>query len=597
MDIKNLEKVRHSLAHILAMAVQELHPKAKLGMGPAIENGFYYDFALPAKASGEGGIGTFVQDDLPKIEAKMREIIEQDIVFKKSLVSKEEAEKLFKNQPYKKELIKELKEKKATIYKSGDFVDLCKGPHIKTTLQLYSGQALQLYSGQAKETPIDGFKLTKIAGAYWRGDEKNKMLSRIYGVAFENKKDLGDYLKRQIEAEKRDHRALGEKLDLFSFHSEAPGSVFWHPKGMIIWNELEKFGKSLRKKYESQEIQTPQLAKKILWEKSGHWDHYKDSMFYFDVEKETYCLKPMDCPFNIKIYQTKIRSYKELPIRYTEIGRVLRNEKSGELFGLFRVRSVTQDDAHIFVAEEQIEKEISLLLGMVKEYYKAFGIKPEFFLSTRPEDFIGEIPTWNKAEANLKSALKKEKIVYGIKEKDGAFYGPKIDINIKDALGRSWQLATILLDFQLAKRSNAEYIDKSGKKKNPVMIHAAIFGSFERFIGILLEHYAGALPFWLSPVQVIILPISDKHIDYSEKIKEKLSNKDFRVELKGENETLSKKILEAETQKIPYIVVVGDREIKENKVSLRERGKGNIGSVFLDKLIEILEEKRENKGK
>ena len=556
----NIDAIRHSLSHIMASAIGELYPDVRFGIGPTIENGFYYDFDLT---------GSLTPEDLPKIEKKMREIIRQDLTFKKEIINKEEAKELFENQPYKLELIEGLPESDISIYKTGNFTDLCKGPHVKSS----------------KEIPLDGFKLRKIAGAYWMGSEKNPMLTRIYGIAFESKQELDEHLKKEFEAEKRDHRKLGEKLDLFSFHPEAPGSVFWHPKGMIIWNELEKFGKSLRKKYQSQEIQTPQLAKKILWEKSGHWDHYKDSMFSFEVEKETYCLKPMDCPFNIKIYQSKVRSYKELPIRYTEIGRVMRNEKSGEIYGLFRVRSITQDDAHIFATKKQVEKEISLLLKMVKEYYKAFGIKPEFFLSTRPDDFIGEIPTWNKAEVNLKNALKKEKIAYGIKEKDGAFYGPKIDINIKDALGRSWQLATIQLDFQLPQRFDVEYTDQNGEKKNPVMIHAAIFGSFERFIGILIEHYAGALPFWISPEQIWVIPITDKQKKYSKLIREKLHEEGYRVELKNENDTISKKIREGELKKIPYLLIIGEKEMKKNTISVRERGKGDTGEMKLSKFI------------
>jgi threonyl-tRNA synthetase len=558
------EILRHSLSHVLAAAVQELYPDTLFGMGPAIENGFYYDFEFT---------GSISKEDLPKIEKKMREIINNNLNFKKEILTKQEAKDLFKNQPYKMELIKDL-EDEITIYSLGDFKDLCKGPHLKS----------------AKEIPLDSWKITRTSGAYWKGSEKNPMLTRIYGIGFLTKKELDQYLIQEAEAEKRDHRKLGERLDFYSFHEEAPGSVFWHPKGMIIWNELEKFGKSLRKKYQSQEIQTPQLAKKILWEKSGHWDHYKESMFSFEVEKESYCLKPMDCPFNIKIYQTRIRSYKDLPIRYTEIGRVMRNEKSGEIYGLFRVRSITQDDAHIFATREQVEKEISTLLKMVKEYYKAFGIKPEFFLATRPDDFMGQIPDWNKAETNLKNALKKEKISYGLKEKDGAFYGPKIDINIKDALGRSWQLATIQLDFQLPQRFKVEYTDQDGKKKNPVIIHAAIFGSFERFIGILMEHYAGALPFWLSPEQIWVMPISDQQKKYAQEVNEELLEAGLRSVLKDENETISKKIREGELHKIPYLLIVGDKEKKAKTLGVRERGKGDLGAMKLSSFIKKVEQ-------
>jgi threonyl-tRNA synthetase len=558
------EILRHSLSHILAAAVQELYPDTLFGMGPAIENGFYYDFEFT---------GSISKEDLPKIEKKMKEIIKNNLAFKKEILTKQEARDIFKNQPYKMELIKDLEEK-ITIYSLGEFQDLCKGPHLKST----------------REIPLDSWKLTRTSGAYWKGSEKNPMLTRIYGIGFLTKKELDQCLVKEAEAEKRDHRKLGERLDFYSFHEEAPGSVFWHPKGMVVWNELEKFGKSLRKKYQSLEIQTPQLAKKILWEKSGHWDHYKESMFAFEVEKESYCLKPMDCPFNIKIYQTRIRSYKDLPIRYTEIGRVMRNEKSGEIYGLFRVRSITQDDAHIFAAREQVEKEISSLLKMVKEYYKAFGIKPEFFLATRPDDFMGEIKDWNRAETNLKNALKKEKIEYGLKERDGAFYGPKIDINIKDALDRSWQLATIQLDFQLPRRFKVEYTDQDGSKKNPVLIHAAIFGSFERFIGILMEHYAGALPFWLSPEQIWVMPISDQQRKYAQEVNEELLKTGLRSALKDENETISKKIREGELQKIPYLLIVGEKEKKAKTVSVRERGKGDLGAIKLSSFIKKVEQ-------
>jgi len=412
-------------------------------------------------------------------------------------------------------------------------------------------------------------------------------MQRVYGVVFESKKELKEYLHMMEEAEKRDHKKLGRELDLFSFHSEAPGSAFWHPKGMIIWNELENFGKSIRKKYGGLEIQTPQLAKNILWKKSGHWDHYKDSMFYFDVEKETYCLKPMDCPFNIKIYQTRQRSYRELPLRYTEIGRVLRNEKSGELNGLFRVRAITQDDAHIFVAERQIEEEIVSLLKMVKEYYKVFEIEPAFFLSTRPDDFLGEINTWDEAETDLKNALAKEEIKYEVKERDGAFYGPKIDIDIKDALGRKWQLATIQLDFQLPQRFELEYIDSDGSRKAPVIIHAAIFGSLERFIGIITEHYAGAFPVWLSPIQALIIPISEEKFGkYAKEVLEKLKVAGIRSEIDAINESLGKRIRNGEKQKIPYMLVVGEKEMDAKSVAVRYRDKGDEGMIKLEDFVE-----------
>jgi len=576
----NLDTLRHSTSHVLAMAVLEMFPEAKLAIGPAIENGFYYDFDLPR---------TLIPEDLPLLEEKMKAIIKANYPFERAEISIAEARADFEklNQIYKVELINDLekngekpastREKRSStrggqvsIYKSGHFVDLCAGPHVEST---------------GKINP-DAVKLTKISGAYWRGDEKNKMLQRIYGVAFETKEELKNYLHMLEEAEKRDHKKLGRELDLFSFHPEAPGSAFWHPRGMIIWNELEKFGKSIRKKYGNLEIQTPQLAKDILWKISGHWDHYKDDMFYFDVEKETYCLKPMDCPFNIKIYQTRQRSYKELPIRYTEIGRVMRNEKSGQLNGLLRVRSITQDDAHIFAMESQVGEEITTLLKMVKEYYKVFDIVPEFYLSTRPENFMGEIDTWDKAETDLKDALAKESISYELKEKDGAFYGPKIDIDMKDALGRRWQLATIQLDFQLPQRFNLEYIASDGTKQTPVMIHAAIFGSLERFIGIFIEHASGNLPLWLSPVQMMILPISEKFKDYAKTVETRGIAVGVRVSIDDSDESLGKRIREAEKQKIPYMIVVGEKEEKENTVAIRKRGVKEQEVMKVDEFLE-----------
>ncbi|MCL5795034.1 MAG: threonine--tRNA ligase [Patescibacteria group bacterium] len=456
----SLEAMRHSCSHLMAMAVLQIFPKAKLAIGPAIDNGFYYDFELNR---------SLIPQDLKQIEKIMHKIKNHDFKFEKQEWPIKKALDYFKkhNQPYKVELIKDLasdnkKLKTVSIYISGEFIDLCAGPHIKSTKE------------------IGPFKLLSIAGAYWRGDEKNKMLTRIYGTCFDNEKDLEQYLWQAEEAKKRDHKKIGQELDLFSFHSEAPGAAFWHPKGMIIWNLLEQYGKSIRQHYGYQEIQTPILAKQILWETSGHWEHYKDSMFYFKVENTNYCIKPMDCPFNIKIYQTKPRSYKELPVRYTEIGRIMRNEKSGELNGLFRVRHLTQDDSHIFLSENQIKKEIGILIKMAKSYYKTFGITPKFNLSTRPDDFMGDIKTWDKAEKDLKNVLQAEKVDYKIKEGDGAFYGPKIDIDIEDALGRPWQLATIQLDFQLPGRFKIEYVDNIGTPKTPVLIHAAIFGISNR---------------------------------------------------------------------------------------------------------------------
>lgn len=563
-----IDILRHSLAHVLAAAVLEMFPEAKFGTGPSIENGFYYDFDLPR---------TLIPEDLEILEDKMRNIIKANYKFQKANISFAEALKDFKKarQSYKVELIKDLqkenkKAKTVSVYKTGPFIDLCSGPHIDST----------------GEINAKAFKLTKISGAYWKGDEKNKMLQRIYGVAFATEKELRKYLAMMEEAEKQDHKRIGRELDLYSFHPESPGSAFWHPKGMTVWNEMEKFGKSLRAKYGFREIQTPILAKNTLWKTSGHWDHYKDTMFHFDIEKETFCLKPMDCPFNILIYREQTQSYRDLPIRFTEIGRIMRNEKSGELNGLFRVRYLTQDDSHIFCLPDQVEQEIRSLLKMVREYYPSFGIEPKFFLSTRPDDFMGKKSEWDMAEKNLASALEKEKIKFEVKEKDGAFYGPKIDIDIKDALGRKWQLATIQLDFQMPQRFGLEYIDKAGKKKIPVMIHAAIFGSFERFIGILTEHFAGAFPLWLSPVQVEVIPVSEKFEKYAKEIQKKLGKENIRIQMNDANESLGKRIRNTQNQKVNYMLIVGEKEMKAKSVAVRDRGKGDLGAMKLEKFLE-----------
>jgi len=571
-----LEIIRHSLSHIMAKAILKLYPKAKFAIGPAVDNGFYYDIDY-----GEMKIS---ESDLLKIEDEMKKIIKANLLFEKLEMTINEAlaQEEKNGQIYKQELIGEFKKQgeiTVSYYKLGELEDLCRGPHIKS-------------SGQVQ---LNSFKLEKLAGAYWRGDEKNKMLTRIYGLAFNNKTELDNYLKMIEEAEKRDHKKIGKELDLFSFHSEAPGACFWHPKGMIIWNELEALGKELRKKYNYEEIQTPILAKQILWEVSGHWDHYQDSMFHFETENETYVIKPMDCPFNIKIYQEKQRSYKELPVRYTEIGRVMRNEKSGELNGLFRVRHITQDDSHIFLIKNQIEKEIATLLKMAKEYFYYFKIEPKFYLSTRPEDSMGEIKDWDEAEKDLENALKNENIKYEIKEKDGAFYGPKIDINIKDSLGRSWQLATIQLDFQLPQRFKIEYIDNDGKKKTPVMIHAAIFGSIERFTGILIEHYAGAFPIWLSPVQVKIISVGATHIEFCKKLAIEFKQNDIRVEVDELDDTVGNKIRKAVAEKTPYMLVIGDREIGSDKLSVRDRGEKATREVGKEEFIREVRDKIKEK--
>jgi len=543
-----------------------MFPEAKLGIGPAIESGFYYDFDLPR---------TLIPEDLKIIEERMKKIISKDLLFEKVDISIEEAKKRLKesDQVYKCELIDDLEkegEKQVSLYKTGDFIDLCRGPHVSSTSEL-------------KDV---AWKLDKISGAYWKGSEKNKMLQRIYALAFINKQELDEYIKNRAEAEKRDHKKIGQDLDLFSFHSECPGMPFWHQKGMFIWNELETLGKKIRKKYGYIEIKTPILAKNDLWITSGHWDHYRDGMFTFKLENETYGIKPMDCPFNILVYKTRQRSYKELPLRYTEIGRVFRKEKSGELNGLLRVQEITQDDSHILLREDQVEEEVGRLIEMTKEFYAKLGLEPKFFLSTRPDDFIGKIDAWDRAEADLKKTLGAKGIEYDLKEKDGAFYGPKIDVNANDALGRSWQVATIQLDFQLPGRFDCEYIDENGDKQTPVMVHAAIFGSFERMIGILIEHYAGALPVWLAPVQAIVLPISEKVNDYVGEVSSRLLERGIRFEADDRNESIGKKIRDAEMQKIPYMLIVGEKEQSAKKVSLRRYNEGDKGQKEIDQIID-----------
>ncbi len=575
----NLEKIRHSLSHLMAMAVLEKFPKAKLGIGPTIENGFYYDF---------GNI-KLTDADLPTIEKRMRELIKQDLKFKKETVSPAEAKKIFANQPYKLKLIKEAGSKKQelSIYKSGDFTDLCKGPHIKSS----------------KEINPDAFKLAKIAGAYWKGDEKNPMLTRIYGVAFETKKELDDYLKLQEEIEKRDHRKLGEKLDLFSFNNIAPGTAFWHPKGMTLLNELRDFIRGLQKERGYLETLTPILVKKELYEKSGHWKHYQENIFPLQINKETYALKPMNCPGSTYIYKFRTRSYRDLPIRLSEFGNLHRQERSGTLTGLFRVYGFIQDDAHIYCRPDQILEEINDVLELLTKIHKTFNLKTSFAFATKPDKAMGDPKLWTKAEKALKAALEKNKLKYELRPKDGAFYGPKIDVDVEDSLGRKWTVATIQLDFQMPERLDLEYIDEKGKKQRPVMIHRSSIGSFERFIGILIEHFAGALPLWLSPIQTEIINVGAAHRSYADLINQQLITNNIRTNLSDENLTVSKRIREAEIQKIPYILVVGDKEVQNKTVNVRHRGQssfakataGKDGEIKIDELIEKIRKEIESK--
>ena len=577
-NLNKIEIIRHSLSHILAAAVLEMFPEAKFGIGPAIENGFYYDFDLPR---------TLIPEDLPILEKKMKKIIKRNFSFDKEEIPAKKAIELFKKakQNYKVELIEDLikedkkKSSEVKIYKTENFVDLCKGPHLDS----------------AGEINPKTFKLTKISGAYWKGDEKNKMLQRIYGVAFENEKKLKDYFHKLEEAEKRDHRKLGQKLDLFSFHREAPGMPFWHHKGLTIFNILTERWRKIQLRYEYQELKLPNLLNVELWKQSGHYEHYKNDMFFTKNDNKEMALRPMDCPGAILFYKEKLHSYNELPMRLSELGTVFRNEKSGELHGLFRVQQVTQDDAHIFVAKDMIESEITEILKIVKEIYEPFTMKTKIYLSTRPDDAMGDKKIWDQAEKSLKNALEKNEIKYGIKEKDGAFYGPKIDIHIDDSLGRTWQMGTIQLDFFMPERFQMEYIDEKGRKKRPVIIHRALMGSLERFIGVLIEHYAGAFPLWLSPVQIQIIPIGAAHKKYADEVSQQLTANGLRIEVKDENETIGKKIREGEIQKIPYLLIVGDKEKKLKSVSVRQRGKGNIGEMKLDKFIEKISEEIEKK--
>lgn len=558
-----LEKIKHSLSHILAASVKELFPNAKFGIGPAIENGFYYDIEAD-----------FKEEDLSKIEKKMKEIIKKDVSFIKKDISKKEAKELFKDQPYKLELIEEIPEEKVSIYTSGDFIDLCKGPHIKST----------------KEINAKAFKLQKLAGAYWRGDEKNNMLTRIYGLAFETEEKLNEYLKMLEEAEKRDHRKLGRELDLFSFHEVAPGMPFFHPKGTIVYNELKKLWIDSQKEFDYEMVICPSMMDVSIWKKSGHWDHYKDDMYFTHTEGDQtqYALRPMDCPGAIIIYNNSPKSYRDFPLRYAEPGLITRREKSGQLGGLFRVQQFVQDDAHIFIREDQIEEEIKNVIALVNKIYNKFGLEYKAFLSTRPDSFMGDPNIWEKAENDLKKILNDVygKNNYGLKEKDGAFYGPKIDFQLKDCLGRTWQCATIQLDFQMPLKFNCVYADSDGNEKNPVLIHRTIMGSFERFMGILIEHYAGAFPFWLAPVQIKILPVGESHREYAKAVAEKL--KEYRITIDDNNETIGKKIRNAEMEKVPYVLVVGDVEKGNNTISVRQRGKIDLGEISIEEFIKKL---------
>ena len=580
----DLQVLRHSTSHIMAQAVQNLFPQAKLAIGPAIENGFYYDFDIDGY--------TLTQEDLEKIEAEMKKLVKQDLVFEKYVIPDVDAQiEEFKKQGeiYKAELLEEHKNDNPTLYITKDrngnalFNDLCAGPHLENTRK------------------IKAFKLLKVAGAYWRGNEKNKMLQRIYATAFWTKEELQDYLTFLEEAEKRDHRKLGAQLDLFSTREELGGGlVLWHPNLAVVREEIENYWRSEHRKRGYVIVQTPQLAKSKLWELSGHIDHYKENMFFIqgnEDDEEQYIVKPMNCPFHILIYQSQRHSYRSLPLRMAELGTVYRREKSGALAGLTRVQGFTQDDAHIFCTPEQLVDEINRIIDFVSDTMKIFKMDFEVELSTRPESFVGDIKNWEIAEAGLKEAMDKYGMNYEINEGDGAFYGPKIDFKVKDALGRTWQCATIQLDFNLPERFGIKYQDKDGQMKTPVMLHRVIFGSMERFHGILIEHYAGAFPTWLAPTQVQIVPIADRHADAAAEIQKKMFDLGIRAHLDDRSESMNYKIREAlQDKKIPYVLVMGDREIENGTVSVRARGRGNIGVFNIDDFISSVQAEIKTRG-
>lgn len=568
---EGIEIIRHSAAHILAQAVNKLYKNVKLAIGPTIKNGFYYDFDLDV---------SLTQDDLKKIEDEMNKIISKDLKFTRQEVSRKDALKLMseKNEYYKIELINDLDEnEQISLYTQGDFTDLCRGPHIPSTRF------------------IKAFKLTSVAGAYWRGDEKNEMLQRIYGVAFATKKELEKYEKLVEEAKRRDHRKLGRELKLFEIMDEGPGFPFFLPKGVVLKNILIDYWRKLHNEAGYVEIETPIMLNKDLWIRSGHWEHYKDNMYTSMIDNKEFALKPMNCPGGMLVYKNETHSYRDLPLRVGELGRVHRHELSGALHGLMRVRAFTQDDAHIFMLPEQIKSEILGVVKLIDEVYGTLGFKYNVELSTRPEDSMGTDEEWNMAENSLKEALNEGGLDYKINEGDGAFYGPKIDFHIEDSLGRSWQCGTIQLDFQLPQRFELEYIGRDGEKHRPIVIHRVIFGSIERFIGILIEHFAGKFPVWLAPVQVKVLPISDKFMEYSKEVLDKLRKAGIRCEIDARNEKTNYKIREARNERVPYMIIIGEKEKTRGDISVRSRKNGDEGSTSLKEFITRVQ--KENKEK
>ena len=568
-----LRAIRHTASHVLAQAVKRLYPETKLAIGPAIDDGFYYDFDR------EGG---FTPDDLEKLEAEMKKIVKENLALKPFVLPRDEAIKFMqeKGEPYKVELIEDLPEGETiSFYQQGDFVDLCAGPHI-------------LYT-----KGIKAFKLTSIAGAYWRGSEKNKMLTRIYGTAFAKKEDLEAYLTMMEEAKKRDHRKLGKELGLFMFAEEGPGFPFFLPKGMTLKNTLIDYWREIYLREGYQEVSTPVILSRKLWETSGHWDHYKENMYTTVIDDEDYAIKPMNCPGGMLVYKSQPRSYRDLPLRVGELGLVHRHEKSGQLHGLMRVRCFTQDDAHIFMTQDQITDEIKGVTRLINEVYSQFGFDYFVELSTRPEDSMGSDEDWEMATNGLRNALDEMGLKYIVNEGDGAFYGPKIDFHLRDSIGRTWQCGTIQLDFQLPQRFEAEYVAEDGTKKRPIMIHRVCFGSIERFIGILIEHFAGKFPVWLAPVQVKVIPVSEKSMEYAQGVYDQLKAAGIRTELDRKDEKVGYKIRQAQLEKVPFMLVLGEKEAAEGKITVRSRDKGDLGVADLSTFIADVKKMTETREK
>lgn len=562
----------HSASHLMAYAIETLYPNTKFAIGPAIDSGFYYDMDLDHR---------FVEEDFQAIEKKMIELAREDLKIVRVDITRDAAIKYFKEkgQDYKVELIEDLAEDEPiTLYQMGEFTDLCRGPHLESTKK------------------IKAVKLLSIAGAYWRGDSNNKMLQRIYGIAFDKKKKLDEYIEKREEAEKRDHRKLGRELDLFSMHEEGPGFPFFHPNGMIIRNNLLSWWKNVLQERGYGEILTPVILNEDLWHRSGHWDHYKENMYFTEIDEEGYAVKPMNCPGSTLIYSTTPHSYRDLPLRYAEFGLVHRHELSGALHGLFRVRSFTQDDAHIYCLPNQIKSEVFEIIDLANLLYDTFGFKYSVELSTRPDDYMGDLESWNEAEKALKEALEEKGMPYTINEGDGAFYGPKIDYHLEDAIGRTWQCGTIQLDFQLPQNFELTYVAEDGSKKRPVMLHRALFGSVERFMGILIEHFAGKFPLWLSPVQVEIIPVSEKFKPYAGEVFDQLKKAGIRVKIDERAEKVGYKIREAQLKKVNYMLVIGEKETASHKLSVRKRSGEEVKDVELSKFIEDLKEEIKTKA-